>query len=245
MAEPMTVTIVGGSILLSTLSAAANTSDLVQGLDSYQSLADPAAGCSLDAEPFKVTRPSDEDASSNTDKNQGLRPEGAKSDSRADKTKPAKASKDAIPERKGGAFLVGVTSKRSIVDQLTYEPDPNVSLVLDIRVLGNTAVCVPYLHSMVGFDTRLGHQVAFSCRAIEHGDGAATLVTRCLFNPFLKESGHITVWHFISFTATEPKVKFLDVTFAPRKAFKAAPSARESSIGMNLNDSVLVRPQSD
>jgi hypothetical protein len=240
MAEPLSVTVVGGSVALAALSAAANASDLVQGLDSYLSIVDPAAGCSVDAEPFVLKAPPPPASEAPADKHRALRPEGAQGSARTGAPATPAASSTtrqtpspAVPTLKFVADLVSVENEISLLDSLLLEfNQPQAFLSLAVFQHGDSVTCVPHLRLLSGFDSRIGNQVSFKCRAVAHSDSAAIVVTEVLYNPFFKESGFITAFHSIQLN-DRLNLEFLRFDAAPSNAFHCAP----------INTRLRIRPR--
>jgi len=216
MADPV---LTPSAIALATLGAIANLADLVQGADAYLNLADPAAGCALDVEPFSLMKPPSQGAAPVEDRNKALRPEGAKPSSRADKPKDA-PTPPYTPSRTLVKSLLVVRNKRSPLDgalgQLSDEP--RAALLLDIWDLEKAVVCIPWLGERVGFDTRIGNQVSFKCKATPAGDSAATIVTEAYYNPFNETAGFITAIHHVALT-DRVRFRLLKILCVPSNAF--------------------------
>jgi hypothetical protein len=216
MADPV---VTPTAIALATLAAIANLSDLVQGADAYLSLADPAAGCALDVEPFSLMKPPPKDATPVEDRNKALRAEGAKPSSRADKPKGA-PTPPYQPSRTSVKALLTVRNKKSRLDGVLgiLSDEPRAALLLDIWDLESAVVCIPWLGDRVGFDSRIGNQVSFKCRATPAGDSAATILTEAHYNPFNETAGFITAIHHVTMT-DRVTFRLLKILCVPSDAF--------------------------
>lgn len=232
MAEPLT----GAALALAIGAAVADAASLVQVVDSYVSLADPAEGCKLEAEPFVLRLPPPATPQAPTDKNKTLRPAVA-SPSTPDKSKslrPEGHSKSAntpssLPQR---------------VDQqiwlLSLIPQGGEGAVVEISLATMAgpavAACFPYVSKLSGFDSRIGHQAAIKCKVVSTVEHAALLATQVLFNPLLSESGLVTIWQLVRFGSDQRVyVKELKHVSVPEGAF---------DIDVWTQSAVTVRPAS-
>jgi hypothetical protein len=200
MAEPASASLTGAALAFALGGALA---DVVQGLDSYISLVDPAEGCKLESEPFVLRRPAATTPEPPADKNKKLRPGGGGTE--ADKSRELRAEGHspsagpaAVPPQQRSSEDPKLLSVSS-VPWTRKSPDPVVTISLASMSTTRFAVCAPYISELHGFDSRLGHQANIKCQAVtvlelEH---AAVLVSQVLFNPYTQESGFITLWHTV------------------------------------------------
>jgi hypothetical protein len=227
MADPMSVTVVGGSATLAALSALANTSDLVQGLDSYLSIVDPGAGCSLDLEPFvlrKSSKPKPKPkpkASAASSRTLPAAKSAASPPPDPGSTMPSFASSEPAGAPIVKWWLIVVENQISALDSLLGETrSPSVIIGLDVLKTDDSVTCVPYLAHLSGFDSRVGNQVSIKCQAVPYSDSAAaTIFINVFYNPFYDESGFITTVYSARYD-DEFELTYLHARWAPENAFK-------------------------
>jgi hypothetical protein len=225
MAEPVSTaaTTAAAPVALTALSAAANASDLVQALDSYLGLVDPAEGCSLDVEGFVLRDPlpAEPKPEGAADKNRAQRPEGAPKSARVGAVEPTKSSSRYAHKYFATTPLVEVTRPISDWEKALGRKDPPVAtLAMYAWRFVDSIAFVPFMMYLKGFDSKIGNQVKFKLRALMHADNVATVTTEVLYNPFGKESGYITVAHFFRLGGTKLDVRVSDFRWVPTSAVR-------------------------
>jgi hypothetical protein len=224
---------------------------LIQGLDAYLNLTDPAAGLVLEAEPFTLTRQGKTETEQPADKNKGLRPGGAdKKTQPADKNKALRPEGAAQPADEPSAATLppwgtpqdhlllriaylqgGISTEMLIEHGLALES--LVEVVLRTYRLGDSMICIPVLKKWSGFNTRIGNQMSIKSQvALLEGGATGILFLQVLYNPFRRAPGRLFIEFSVALGETL-RISYVNSSFVPESAdFKIIPGPEEGSVSV-------------